>query len=123
MPGHLFVLLSSFAHLGSRVNHQLEVVVGKLLDESLGQAAAVDGVGGGVEDGLVAAVQLGAEAGQVSAGAVALLQLLHQLLLCELILQPHAPGCTAVTHHPGSTCKCALLQDETRKCNAISPST
>ncbi len=85
----------SASYLGAGVDHELKIVVGKLLDESLGQAAGVDGVGGGVEGGLVAAVQLGPEAGQLGARAVAFLQLVQQLARRVGTLQSH-PLCRAL---------------------------
>ncbi len=85
----------SASYLGTGVDHELQVVVRELLDKALGQAAGVDGVGGGVERRLVAAVQLGPEAGQLGARAVAFLQLVQQLTRCVGTLQSH-PLCRAL---------------------------
>jgi len=89
------------SNLGTGVDHKLKVVSGKLLDESLGEAAGVDGIGGGVEGGLVAAVELCAEAGQVGAGAVALLQLVHQLSGSVLTAESHAICRAVFSDQPG----------------------
>jgi hypothetical protein len=88
-------ICNTASYLGAGVDHELKVVVRELLDKALGQAAGVDGVGGGVKGGLVAAVQLGPEAGQLGARAVAFLQLVQQLTRCVGTLQSY-PLCRAL---------------------------